>query len=178
MAGGLAPQRRKSVAEPTGGVETSLARRCLGAVRAGGAAGSGAAEGRIARRVAGRTTARGAPEQLRRLDSEDRRQAEEVLVALMSGEKVSYKHLDELPVRTARPGSRPRGRDLRGARSGEMGGSNAGRVLRRNPRYSNRGFRPPGRPVRNHRTREVEADLPKPQGPEGTKRGILCPQRQ
>ncbi len=36
------------------------------------------------------------PEQLWRLASEDRRQAEEGLVALMSGGKVSYKRLDEL----------------------------------------------------------------------------------
>lgn len=36
------------------------------------------------------------PEQLRRLASEDRRQAEDGLVALMSGGKVSYKRLDEL----------------------------------------------------------------------------------
>jgi hypothetical protein len=36
------------------------------------------------------------PAALERLASEDRRQAEEGLVALMSGGKVSYKHLDEL----------------------------------------------------------------------------------
>jgi hypothetical protein len=36
------------------------------------------------------------PAALRRLASEDRRQAEEGLVALMSNGKVSYKHLDEL----------------------------------------------------------------------------------
>jgi hypothetical protein len=36
------------------------------------------------------------PEALRRLASEDQRQAEEGLVALMSMGKVSYKHLDEL----------------------------------------------------------------------------------
>jgi hypothetical protein len=36
------------------------------------------------------------PDLLRRFASEDRRQAEERLVALMSGGKVSYKHLDEL----------------------------------------------------------------------------------
>ncbi|MDP8974563.1 MAG: hypothetical protein M3N45_15695 [Actinomycetota bacterium] len=36
------------------------------------------------------------PDLLRRFASEDQRQAEEGLVALMSGGKVSYKHLDEL----------------------------------------------------------------------------------
>jgi hypothetical protein len=36
------------------------------------------------------------PAELERLASEDRRQAEEGLVALMSGGKVSYKHIDEL----------------------------------------------------------------------------------
>ncbi len=36
------------------------------------------------------------PAALERLASEDRRQAEEGLVALMSGGKVSYKHIDEL----------------------------------------------------------------------------------
>jgi hypothetical protein len=36
------------------------------------------------------------PAALRRLTSEDQRQAEEGLVALMSGGKISYKHLDEL----------------------------------------------------------------------------------
>jgi hypothetical protein len=36
------------------------------------------------------------PAALERLTSEDQRQAEEGLVALMSGGKVSYKHLDEL----------------------------------------------------------------------------------
>ena len=36
------------------------------------------------------------PAALERLASEDRRQAEEGLVALMSGEKVFYKHIDEL----------------------------------------------------------------------------------
>ena len=36
------------------------------------------------------------PGALERLASEDRRQAEEGLVALMSGGKVSYKHIDEL----------------------------------------------------------------------------------
>src|SRR5215212_337228 len=36
------------------------------------------------------------PAALRRLASEDRRQAEEGLVALMSGGKVSYKHVEEL----------------------------------------------------------------------------------
>ncbi|MGI8866457.1 MAG: hypothetical protein ACR2G1_06975 [Rubrobacteraceae bacterium] len=46
------------------------------------------------------------PTQLRDLASEDRRQAEEGLVALMSGGKVSYKHLEDLsqedrPARTA-----------------------------------------------------------------------------
>ena len=36
------------------------------------------------------------PAALERLASEDQRQAEEGLVALMSGGKVSYKHVDEL----------------------------------------------------------------------------------
>ena len=36
------------------------------------------------------------PAVLQRLASEDRRQAEEGLVALMSGGKVSYKHVEEL----------------------------------------------------------------------------------
>ena len=39
-----------------------------------------------------------APAALRRLAAEDRRQAEEGLVALMSNGKVSYKHLEELTV--------------------------------------------------------------------------------
>jgi hypothetical protein len=57
-------------------------------------------------RLLGEPLAGETPAALRRLVAEDRRQAEDGLVALMSGGKVSYKHVDELceedlPARTA-----------------------------------------------------------------------------
>ena len=57
-------------------------------------------------RLLGEPLAGETPAALRRLAAEDRRQAEDGLVALMSGGKVSYKHVDELceedlPARTA-----------------------------------------------------------------------------
>lgn len=57
-------------------------------------------------RLLGEPLAGETPAALRRLAAEDQRQAEDGLVALMSGGKVSYKHVDELceedlPARTA-----------------------------------------------------------------------------
>lgn len=65
------------------------------------------------------------PEALRRLSSEDRRQAEEGLVALMSGGRVSYKRLEELseadvPARVA--ARRLRAAWLKERRDGWLGG--------------------------------------------------------
>ena len=69
------------------------------------------------------------PATLQRLASEDRRQAEEGLVALMRNGKVFYKHVERgSPKRTCRPGSRPTGCGRRGSRSGKTGGLIMGTV--------------------------------------------------
>ena len=52
-------------------------------------------EGQLAERLVGPLTGEPSPA-LRRLVAEDRRQARDGLVALMSGGKVTYKHVDDL----------------------------------------------------------------------------------
>jgi hypothetical protein len=75
-------------------------------------------------RLLGEPLAGEPPAALRRLASEDRKQAEEGLVALMSGGKVSYKHVEELcqedmPARAA--ASRLRTTWLKERRDGWLG---------------------------------------------------------